>query len=282
MAKVFNESYTQEENLLVENFLETSSTDQLIIALNWICSKQLPETDEKFLPFYQDQLSLLKLKKESKDEFTYKKEYKSYLEKMIEYQTKETLKKPFLEEYKTYKKKSGLSRDGMDDSIIEKIASEQLTKLKSSTCATDEYKKHIEQIFGKDNYISRGDFMKIIRKSKVSYQPVKPELTNSQSQIINVLKIMEIPLLKYLLIQMISLLDKEDISIAYPIWIFTVAQVCYSNPDKHPKGTRPFSSSDPSLRALINENKKLEKEIQELESILHIAEEIKNPKTKKE
>lgn len=73
MTKIFNKSYTQEENLLVENFLETSSTDKLIEALDWICSKQLPKADEKFLPFYQYQLTLLKLKKENKDDFIYKK-----------------------------------------------------------------------------------------------------------------------------------------------------------------------------------------------------------------
>lgn len=281
MAKVFNESYSLEENLLVEDFLETSSIDQLAIALNWICSTQLPETDEKFLPFYQAQLALLKLKKESKDDFTYKKKYKKYLEKMIEYQTKETLKKTFLEKYKTYKKKSGLSRDNMEDSFIEETASEELTNLKTDDCSTDEYKKYIEQIFGKDNYISHEDFIKIIRKrkSQVSYQPAKPEPTNNQFLIIDVLKTMGEPLLKNLLTQMIGLLDNQNISEAYHIWIFTVAQFCYSNPDKHRKGTRPFSSSDSNLSALINENKKLEKEIQELESILNIANKIKNSQT---
>lgn len=278
MTKIFNESYTQEENLLVENFLETSSTDELIEALDWICSKQLPKADEKFLPFYQYQLTLLKLKKENKDDFIYKKKYKKYLEKMIEYQTKETLKKPFLEEYKTYKKESGLSRDSMEDSFIEKTASEQLTKLKSSKGTTNEYRKYIEQIFGKDNYISHEDFIKIIRNPRKSHPLVKPEKEDNPSQNTDALKIMEVSLLKYLLIQMIGLLGNEDISAAYPIWIFTVAQVCYSNPDKHRKGTRPYSSSDSSLSTLINENRKLEEEIQKLESILNIAKEIKNSK----
>lgn len=263
---IFHESFTQEENAAINEYIKSSSALELATTLNTVCTELIAPSVENFLPFYLRQLSILELKIKATNEIAYQKKYKKHLYKLIEAETFEILRPGFLEAFIDYKNLTGLSREFVEQSFIDKTASELIEKLKQSGNETDKYTEYLNNKFGTNNYVSHDVFIKLLRKPKVPKTLDKPVYKDPRLDNAEILETMGIKLLQSLLIKMIALLDNEKISNAYPILLFTVASFCYSS-SHH--GTSKSSSYDgKNLRDLIAIKNELKKENNDLEALL--------------
>lgn len=261
----FHESYTRAENASINDFITRSSVDDLAMVLDTVCTELLASSDKNFPHYYSKQLRLLELKIKTTDEIKYLKKYIKYLEKLIEIKTFDTLRPAFLEAYNDYRKSTGLSRVCVEQTFIDRIASEQIQDLRKKDLGTNKYTEYLDKKFG-TNYVSHSTFLQILRKHKVTKYPVIPSYNDPHLDNAEILKTLGAKPLRYLLIKMIALLDNEDISIAYPIWLFTVASFCYSS--SHHKSFKTDTYDGKSIHDLIYLKNKLEKERIELEALL--------------
>ena len=74
---IFHESFTQEENAAINEYIKSSSALELATTLNTVCTELIAPSVENFLPFYLRQLSILELKIKATNEIAYQKNIKS-------------------------------------------------------------------------------------------------------------------------------------------------------------------------------------------------------------
>lgn len=231
---IYNTSYTDEENKLVDNYFKTATEEELAYAIDSLCRNVYAAQDDNFLFFYEKQINRLHAREEYRAKNHNIKKETLYNEKLLKF---EKLRPLLMEEYKT---RNGGTTHGTKDFNRDSF-----------------YDNHVKNVF--KPYITRKEMKQIMAKpgSKTSYKPKKPIPEKEIFSNIEVIKTLGRYLLQYLLQVIIYYLGSEDISHVYITLLFVVSSQVSDSPVHHTKEKCPISFNRDDVTNLLKQYEKL-------------------------